>query len=137
MKYRIKQSKIACIVDVNGFGIIYFSEDKEPGKWEPGDKIWQALPKVVKDAVLARFKEVYEMVDQYKKEFRLREFDTWLAALPELELDVPVDDVPVCARALNTGRLNPWFDPEPVKITLPSPIGILRSLSEGINPLPA
>lgn len=131
MKYTVKQSSIACIIHVNGFGIIHFSQDKLPGKWEPGDKIWHALPKVVQDAIVARFTEVNAKVDELKstpfnKDYKA--FDAWLKTLPELTFEVPDNEVPAVARELSSTQLNPWYNPNPRPIVLPDPVEVLKLL---------
>lgn len=130
MKYIIKQSTIACIVHVNGISVIYFSDDKLPGKWSPGDNIWTALPTVVQDAVIARFKEVYAKAEEEKRAplgRNAKAFDNWLRELPELVFEVDDADVPDAARMLSSVQLNPWYNPHPAKIVLPDPTEILTA----------
>lgn len=124
IKYVVKHSSIACVVQVNDISIVHFHSGKPPGNREPDDKIWNVLPAVVQNAIVQRFKAVFEKVKEECMIEDVKAFDDWLKALPTLEFEVPEQDVPPLARDLSSPRLNPWYQEHPTQIVLPLPIQI-------------
>lgn len=125
MNYNVIQSSLPALLTVNGFSIVYFSPDKLPGFRSPGDEIWEALPPVVQDAIVARFQDIYSRYDSKNIcpiGMTGKEFDAWIRDLPELEFTVPDEEVPAQAKMLSTTRLNPYYDPTPRPIVLPDPV---------------